>query len=144
MRFVCSLLCIAVICAAAPAFARNTEVFLNAKEAAESEKGQSHLLDVPFYLKGQKQPRVNKVLSEVSSNRSTSGAFRSDEASCQSAFLDALKNLQSRAQSDGADAIVDIVSTTRGKETESATDFRCVAGSVVVHVGLKGKLVKLR
>ena len=42
-----------------------------------------------------------------------------------------------------ANAVVDIVSVTWGKQTESATEFRCIAGTFVVHVGLKGKLVKL-
>lgn len=142
-RLVVLLLSVAVVGAAAPAFARNTEEFFSAQEAAESDVGRSHLLDVPFYLKGQRHPPVVKVLSEVSSSRSASGAFRSDETSCRSAFLDALRRMQEQAQQDGADAIVDIVSTTRGQETESPTDYRCVAGAVVVHVGLRGKLVDL-
>jgi len=143
-RYAGSLLVAASVAFAFPAFARNTEHFFSAQEAAQSEVGQKHLLDVPFYMKGAKRPSLAKSLSEVTSNRSTSGAFRSDEVACRSAFLDALRTLQMQAQADGADAIVDIVSITRGAETSSPTDFRCIAGSVVVHVGLKGKLVKLK
>jgi hypothetical protein len=133
-----------LLVAAAPAAARDTELFFSAREAAESEKGRAYLLDVPFYLKGESHAPLAKELLEMTSERSSSGAFRGDEASCESAFLSALKTLQERARESGADAIVDLVSVTRGQETESATDFRCVAGAVVVHVGLKGRLVELK
>jgi hypothetical protein len=51
--------------------------------------------------------------------------------------------LQERAQDEGGDAIVDIVSITRRKKTESASEFRCVAGALIVHVGLRGTIVRL-
>ena len=78
---------------------------------------------------------------EVTTEQTTRGAFRSDLASCQVAFLSAVIVLQKRAQLESAGAVVDIVSLTRGKQTESATEFRCIAGSTVVHVALRGKLV---
>ena len=104
---------------------------------------KQQLLEVPFYLKGQKHPKVSKTISEIDTQRSTRGAFRSDEASCQVAFLSAMKVLQQRAHEKGGNAIIDVVSTTRSKQTESATDYRCVAGSVIVHVGLMGRIVEL-
>ena len=123
--------------------ARETEHVLSTKDAAESELGKSRLYDVPFYMKGQKHPRVKKVVYEASTEQSTRGAFRSDEASCQVAFLSAVRELQNRAREKGGDAVIDIVSTTWNKQTESASEYRCVAGTFVVHVGLKGKIVKL-
>jgi hypothetical protein len=54
-----------------------------------------------------------------------------------------LIRLQERAITEGGDAIVDIVSVTRGGRTSSATEYRCVAGAVVVHVALEGTVVKL-
>lgn len=129
---------------AAPASARDTEVILDAKAAAESEQGKAALLDIPFYMKGQEHPEVVKKLIQVSANRSTRGVFRSDEDSCRVAFLSAMIVLQERAQTEGGDALVDVVSITRGKLTESPTEFRCIAGSTVVHVGLKAKIVKFK
>ena len=123
--------------------ARESTHNLSAKDAAESELGKARLYDVPFYLKGQKHPKVTKVVFEVSTEQSTRGAFRSDDASCQVAFLSAIRELQNTAREKGGDAIVDIVSITWNKETESASEYRCVAGTFVVHVGLKGKIVKL-
>jgi uncharacterized protein (DUF779 family) len=123
--------------------ARDTEHFYPAADAKDSELGQQQLFEVPFYLKGQQHPKVSKTISEIDTQRSTRGAFRSDGASCEVAFLSAMKVLQQRAQEKGGNAIIDVVSTTRGKQTESTTDYRCVAGSVIVHVGLKGKIVEL-
>lgn len=126
------------------AWARNTEHILSVATARDSQVGEAKLLDVPFYMKGQEHPAVAKVISEPTSNRTTRGAFRSDEESCRVAFLSAVIALQQRALKDGGDAVVEIVSVTRDKLTESATDYRCVAGSTIVHVSLKGKIVKLR
>lgn len=123
--------------------ARNTEVFVAAQTAARSEHAKDYLLDVPWYLKGQSGAPKGKALGTVTTEQSTRGAFRSDESACQVAFLTALKNLQERAQRMGGDAVVDIVSVTRGSRSESPSDFRCVAGAIVVHVGLEGTIVDL-
>ena len=139
-----SLVTLALALAPLSAGARETEHNLRAEDAKQSELGQAKLFDVPFYMKGQKHPAVAKVLSEVTTEQSTRGAFRSDEASCQVAFLSAVRELQTRAMDKGGDAVVDIVSITWDKKTESATDYRCIAGTWVVHVGLRGKIVKLK
>ena len=145
MRLLASiLLCAALLATPLAAFARNTEVLLPASGAVASDR-KGHLLStVKFFLKGQKHPAVAKELLTVSTNRATRGAFRSDEASCHVAFLSVMRSLQDRALEEGADGIINIVSVTREKKTESASDFRCVAGTAVVHVGLRGTLVKLR
>ena len=133
-----------IILLAAPASARNTEHFYAVEDAVTSALGQKKLLNVRFYFAGQEHPGVKKVLGEWPSRRSTRGVFRSDLSSCQVAFLSALINLQKRAKREGGDAIIDIKSITRGKETSSATEYRCVAGSTVVHVGLTGEVVQLK
>ncbi len=144
MRFIASfLLGIGILAAPLAASARNTDVILPVQAAVESDiKG--HLTDVKFFMKGQKRPSVAKNLVTVSTSRSTRGAFRTDEASCNVAFLSAVRALQDRAAQEGGNGIIDIISVTRGTTTESATEFRCVAGSAVVHVGLKGTIVKLK
>jgi len=142
-RLFLSALVTALVFMSVAAQARESEHNFSAKEAAESDMGKAKLYDVPFYLKGQKRPGVAKVISEVTTEQSTRGAFRSDADSCQVAFLSAIRELQSQATAKGGNAVIDIVSITWNKQTESATDFRCMAGSFVVHVGLKGKIVKL-
>jgi hypothetical protein len=139
-----ALLAIALLLVPLAAQARDTEHILPVATARDGQLGQAKLLDVPFYMHGQEHPALAKLISEPTSNRTTRGAFRSDEESCQVAVLSALIALQERAQKDGGDASVDIVSVTREQLTESATDHRCVAGSTTVHVPVKGKIVKLR
>ncbi len=142
MRLHTNLVLLAALCAfAAPAQARDTEHFYDIRQAVESAIGQAKLLDVPFYFRGQEHPSLGAELLEVRTERSTRGAFRSDLSSCQVAFLSAVIVLQQRAKEKSAAAIVDIVSITRSKTTESASEFRCIAGATIVHVGLRGKLV---
>jgi uncharacterized protein YbjQ (UPF0145 family) len=135
---VCAIVFIPVL-----AGARETEHILPVQDATESDIGKAKLFSTPFYMKGQEHPTVAQSLGEVTTNQSTSGAFRSDEASCQIAFLSSIRELQKSAFEKGADAIVDVVSITWHERTESATKYRCVAGTFVAHVGLKGTLVKL-
>jgi uncharacterized protein YbjQ (UPF0145 family) len=123
--------------------ARNTEVFVSAESATRSERARGYLLDVPFYLKGQPGAPNGKPLSKMTTQQATSGAFRSDQSSCRVAFLTALRELQKEAQRVGGDAVVDIVSVTRDVRSESPTDFRCIAGAMVVHVALEGTVVDL-
>jgi len=122
------------------ATARNTEHFFPLAAALASERG--NLIEIPVYLKGQSHPE-GSVIEHVTVSRSSRGVFRGDEASCHVAALSVLRELQEHARRSGGDAIIDIVSTTRGTTTESATDYRCVAGAIVVHVALRGTIVKL-
>lgn len=121
--------------------ARDTEVFVDAHAAAESEQGQPFLLDVPFALKGETAP-AGKPLKEATVSRASSGLMRSDQSACTSAFLDALKVLQKMALDSGANAIIDVVSVTRDVVTESDREIRCVAGTTVAHVALRAKLIQ--
>ncbi len=133
---------IAALAFATPANARNTEHNYSVKDAVETGRGNANLLDIPYYFLGQKRPKYSKKIGTWASNRSSSGAFRGDEESCKIAFLSTLIRLQERAKAEGGTAIVDIRSVTRGTKFESATEYRCVAGSMVVHVGLEGTVVK--
>jgi len=141
-HFLFILIVSGVLSAPLAAFGRDTEVILPVSGAVESDL-KNHLTGVVFYMKGEKHPAVAKEFATVSADRSTRGAFRSDVASCHVAFLSSMRALQDRATQQGGDAIINVVSVTRGEHTESASNFRCVAGSVIVHVGLKGTIVKL-
>jgi hypothetical protein len=144
MNRVLLLIAIVAVSMSAPAEARNTELMFDVKEAIENGAGNANLLDIPYYFVGQSHPGVAKKIGTWASNRSSRGAFRSDESSCQVAFLSSLIRLQERAKSEGGNAIIDIRSVTRGTKTESATQYRCVAGAVVVHVGLEGTVVETK
>jgi uncharacterized protein YbjQ (UPF0145 family) len=129
---------------ASPAGARSTFHDLNVKAARDSERGKAKLLEIPFYMTGQKHPAVAKDLGVFTTNRRTNAFGKSDEAACEIAFLSAIIALQSRAQTMGGNAVVDIKSITKHNDLASASEYRCAAGGVVANVVLTGRVVKLK
>lgn len=127
----------------AAALARDTEHVYSINAALQTKLAKERLLEVPFFFAGQHHPAVASSLGEWQTKKTTRGAFRSDQEACQVALLSGIIQLQKRAVKQGASAIVDIESITMAQPLASATEYRCVAGSVVVHVSLKGRLVKL-
>ncbi len=144
MRSALPILCLVfVLTIPQLASARDAELFHSARIAAERQLGKERLLDIPFYMKGEEHPGIKKTLGKTTANWVTRGAFRSKEESCEVAFLSAMIELQERAKAQGGNALVDVISITDSVESESATQFRCVAGLVVVKVGLKGTIVEM-
>ncbi len=141
MSFMVSIIAAFVI-PAVTAHARNTEHFYSEEEAVEEGEGNAPSTSIPFYLEGQAHPPAVRVIGTWTANRPARGFLRSDEASCQVAFRPAIISLQKRAKDEGGNGIIDIVSVTRGKETSSSSDYRCVAGATVVHVALRGTVVE--
>jgi hypothetical protein len=140
---ICMILAITLLLAG-PAWARSTEHLLSIQAALGSDMAKQKLLDVPVFFAGQKHPAVARKLDAVRTNKKTRGAFRSDEKACQIAFLSAVIQLQQRALRDGGNAVIDITSIARNQPLSSATEYRCVAGSVVVHVGLQGNPARIK
>ncbi len=127
----------------APASARRTVHFFPIKAALESDIGKDKLLDVPVYARGEKAPKTNQKLGNWSSKRSTRGIGRSDEAACEIAFISAVISLQTRAQREGGDALVDLHSVSEGEGAEDGS-YECVAGSTVVHVRVSGDVIRTK
>ena len=127
---------------AAPALARNTEVLLDAKTAVE-QQGKGDLLNIPFYMKGATHKKVIKTIGNWSSTRKGRGAFQSDDDACNRTFVTALKSLQQRALKEGGNAIINVTSWTKNQNYENEKNFRCIAGSMIVHVAIKGDVVML-
>ena len=105
--------------------AREDFVDLSVQEATESSIGKQKLLDIPFFMAGQKHKGVAKKLGVFPSNRRTNAFGKSDEKACSIAFLSAIISLQSRARSLGADAVIDIKSITRHNDLTSVMPTRC-------------------
>lgn len=133
-----------VLLAAAPASARNDFRDVSVESATETRTASQKLLDVPFYMAGQKHPSIARDLGKFTSNRRTNAFNKSDEYACSIAFLSAIIALQQRAQALGGDAIVDIRSITKHNDLESPSQFRCAVGNVIANVALTGRVVKLR
>jgi hypothetical protein len=139
------LLLSALLAIGLPAHARNTEHLYLVADALRDGEGAGRVADdVRLFMDGAKHPPVARSLGVWETRKSTRGFMRSDEASCHVAFLSAVLQLQQRARQEGGNAVVEIVSITRGMETRSEDRYRCVAGATVVHVGLRGRVVRLK
>jgi uncharacterized protein YbjQ (UPF0145 family) len=128
---------------AAPALARNDTLDFsveNAKNIGPKEK----LLDIPWYMAGQKHPAVAKDFGEQKTNKATNKFNKDDDYACSIAFMSAIIQLQTRARQLGADAVIDIKSVTKGMNLESATEYKCNLGTFTAIVALTGKPVKLK
>lgn len=134
----------ATILSAGMTTARETDHTFPVQHALETPVAKKKLLDIPFFMAGQKHDNVVKDLGVFKSSKTSSGFSKSDQEGCDQAFLSALITLQQRAKKEGGDAIVEIKSVTKGNNMESATDYGCLAGAVIVRVALEGRIVKLK
>ncbi|WP_432261420.1 excinuclease ATPase subunit [Cupriavidus sp. TMH.W2] len=143
LRAVALTICASALLAS-PAMARDTKYMLPLQEVLNMPEAKEKLDDsFRFYLAGQKTPKVLERLESGISNRKTNGVGKSDEDGCRWAALSALIALQDTAKSQGANAVIDIVSYYKKNEVTSATDYECHAGAVVVGVALKGTYARI-
>ena len=103
---------------------------------------KARLPSVKYYFSSQKHATYSTTVGTWKSNKKANGFGKSDEAACQWAFLGALKSLLARAQRQGGEAVVDIISVTKNQPYKSADKYACVAGGAIVHVALEGRVVK--
>jgi hypothetical protein len=111
---------------------------------AKQVKSAKNLSEVPFFMKGESHPAVAKSLGTFTSNKRTNAFWKSKQKACSVAYLSAVISLQNRAISEGADAVVDIISVTKHNNLESAEQFRCIHGTAVANVALTGRMVKYK
>ena len=133
-------LCVAT---ASPAHARNIKRLLPISAAMEAKDLQPKL-DGSTKLsfgKAKSADGTRTVRTEVTLGK-VNLRGKSEDAACNSAFLTALAELQSRAKRYNADAVVNIVSYYKRAEMSSATEFECHEGSGYMAVELRGDLVK--
>lgn len=137
--YVFAALAASAVLMSAPASARDTRHLLPFQDVLDMPEAKEKLDgSVRFYLAGAKTPKVLERKGDGVSNRKTNGVGKSDEEACRWAALSALIAFQETARSQGANAVVDIVSYYKKNEFSSATEYECHAGAVVVGVALKG------
>lgn len=128
----------------APVMARDTVLQIPLAAVLEMPEAKEKLDgSVKFFLAGQKTPKILQKLGEDVSNPKTNGVGKSDEFGCKWAALSALIAFQESAKRNGANAVVNIVSYYKKKETPHATDIECHAGNIVIGVALKGEYAKI-
>ncbi|WP_338765261.1 excinuclease ATPase subunit [Massilia sp. METH4] len=99
--------------------------------------------DVKFFFGDQKTPKVLSKITSDSTSQKTNSVGKSPEEACNWAFLSAMLALKKKAESVGANGVINIVSNYKHKEMSSQTEFECHDGNIVSGVALKADFVKL-
>ena len=72
-------------------------------------------------------------------------AFRKEASeACAHALASALIALQKRAEREGGNAVVDIMSNIQNREESSTNEYTCLVGSLMVNVALKGTVATIQ
>jgi len=138
-----SVVALLILFVASPALARNDTLDFTV-DGAMSVGPKQNLLDIPWFMSGQKHPGVAERMQLQKSQKATNKFGKEDDYACSIAFMSAIIQLQKRAKQLGANAIVDIKSVTRGSDLDSATKYKCNLGTFTATVGLTGVPVKLK
>ena len=134
-----------LLLAATDASARDNRSMWSVADAMATSDAQAQLTgDIQFHFGDGNHPAVDRTIGNWMSNKKTNAFNKSDEAACQRAFLSAMISLQQRAQREGGDAVVNIVSYYKKNRVSSETEFECGAGNVVAGVTLRGDVVRLK
>jgi uncharacterized protein YbjQ (UPF0145 family) len=144
IRIIMSLiLSISTILLAADASARDTIHRLPVADVLNDAEYAQRLEGVSFYFGSQPHPEIVENFGEGRTNKKTNAFNKTDEEACRWVMLSALLQLKERAQSLGANAVVNIRSNYRNNETSSDTEYTCGAGAIMAGVALIGTFVTL-
>ena len=138
------ILLLSLLVLAPSAHARNTRVEIPLAAVVESGIAEGQLDgSVRFYLAGAKTPAVERRMGEGISNKKTNAANKRDEEACRWVVLSALVAFQNSARSQGANAVVDMVSYYKKNTFSDPAKVECYAGAFVAGAALKGRYAKL-
>lgn len=143
IRTILPVLSISLILLAADASARDTVQQLPVADVLNNPEYAERLEGVSFYFGDQPHPEIAKNFGEGRTNKKTNAFNKSDEEACRWVMLSALIQLKERAQSLGANAVVNIRSNYKNNETSSDTEYTCGAGALMAGVALIGTFVTL-
>lgn len=96
-----------------------------------------------FYWGNQPHPPVVKKFGTYKTSKRTNALGKDQGYACAWAMASALSALRDRAQREGGNAVINIVSNIKDVEESSETAYSCLAGKVMVNVALKGTVVSL-
>jgi uncharacterized protein YbjQ (UPF0145 family) len=143
MRIKKTILALAVLAGASMA-AHAEKVLLLPLEEAVQLGLELKKLDgsVKFYLSGAPTPEGGTAIGEETANRKTSSGGRTKEEACHWVALSTLISLEEFAKKRGANAVVDLHSTFKGKVYKDPVNYECHAGSMLTGVTFKGTYVR--
>lgn len=126
------------------AYSRDSSLKLSIKDAIESADFKEKLdPNIRFYFGKTSHPSVSQKFGSDVSNKKTNAFNKSDEGACRWALLSAMLAFQKKAQSLGANAVINVESFYKRNSFVSTTEFECHAGNILAGVAIKGDIVKL-
>ncbi|OBX90259.1 excinuclease ABC subunit A [Haemophilus sp. CCUG 60358] len=141
MKLVSKLSIVATAMLMAACAPRDTTHYYSIQDALNSSEAKE-IIDPSVKLYFGKPAPGRVVKAGLVSNKKTNAANKSDEKSCQWAFLSTVKQFQDRAKSQGASKVGNIVSYYKKNTFQSTTQYECHAGNLMSGVALKGDIVK--
>jgi uncharacterized protein YbjQ (UPF0145 family) len=136
---------IAITLLATAASARNDVDNYSIADALKTEEAKSILgNNVKFYFGTQAHGEVVTEHSVYGVNRKTNGTNKTDKEACNWVFLSTLKALRDKAESVGANAVVNIRSNYQHNTTTSNETFQCGSGTFTSGVALLGDVVTIK
>jgi uncharacterized protein YbjQ (UPF0145 family) len=134
----------ALLLVASPAFARDDVVMLPVADAMNTPMAQQKLGDtVKFYFGTQPATRITQGFGKFVANPKTNAFAKTEKSACEWVFLSALISLKERAESLGANAVVNVESYYKKREVVSETQYECHKGFLMAGVALRGDVVRL-
>ncbi|MCW9698919.1 MULTISPECIES: excinuclease ABC subunit A [unclassified Avibacterium] len=120
---------------------RDTTHYYSIQEALNSPEAKE-VLDPKIKLYFGRPAPGSTVKAGMVSNRKTNAANKSDEKSCQWAFLTVVKQFQDTAKKHRATKVGNIISFYKKNPYRSTTQYECHAGNLMSGVALKGDIVR--
>jgi len=119
-------------------------VMMSVQDALDSGRAEGKLDgSVKFYFGHQPTPKVLQRNGIFVANPKTNAFAKSEGNACTWAFLSALISLQNRAESVGANAVINIESYYKKHQVVSDTQYECHKGFLMAGVALRGEVVKV-
>lgn len=126
-----------------PASAADSLHMVPVQQALASEDAQTALdHTVHFYFGDAQHPPVVQDLGGLITNKKANAFGKSDDASCNRAFLSAMIQLQKTAHEMGADSVINIHSYFKKHDVSDPDQVECYVGILMSGVALKGEFVK--
>jgi hypothetical protein len=142
-RYFSLLAAAAIMLFSANAAARNTIHQLKIADIFNKPEFASQLQSIDFYFGDQPHPEPVRSFGEYRTNKKTNAFNKTDIDACEWVMLSALIALRDRAQSLGANAVVNIRSNYKNNVVSSATEYTCGAGELMAGVALIGDFVQI-
>jgi uncharacterized protein YbjQ (UPF0145 family) len=121
--------------------ARDVVFHLKIAEALKLDAAKQLDPDIALYLGDQPVPAGATTGDAVSQQKER--ISEADELACASAMLKALLELQTKARSSGADAVIAIESRYKQASFASRTEYECHCGTSTAVVSLFGRFLRM-